>query len=117
MIGENEQVQDEKADAGEEDDSPQPGGFWPHQAPADEVGEPDFPHGYGQGGDPGAPNRDPQELVAQQLEPVEQVGLVQVGRPVEGGGQPGPRGQHFLGDQGIHGFRPPEGHLPEEGQV
>ncbi len=96
---------------------PSQAAFWPHQAPADEVGEPDFPHGYGQGGDPGAPFRDPQELVAQQFEPVEQVGLVQVGRPVEGGSQPGPRGQHFLGDQGVHGFRPPEGQLPEEGQV
>ncbi len=117
MVGENQQVKDEKADAGEEDESPQPGGNPAHQAAADEVGKPDLPHGYDQGGDPGAPVRGPQELVRQDVEPVEQVRLVQIGRPVESGGQPGPRGQHFPGDQGVHGLGPPEGELPEKGQV
>ena len=108
-------MQDEKADTGEENESPQPGGKLAHQAPADEVGEPDFPQGDEQGGDPGAPGRHPQELVPQQVEPVEQLRLVQVGRPVEGGAQPGPRRQHLLGDQGVHGLRPPAGGAARRG--
>ncbi len=106
MIGENLQVQDEEADTGEEDKTAQPGGFLADETPADEIGEPDFAHGHGQSGDAGAPGRDPQNLVAQHIEPEEQMGLVQVVRAVEGGSQPGPGCQHLLGDQGVHGLRP-----------
>ncbi len=117
MIGENLQMQDEKADTGEEDEAAQPGGDLADEAPADEIGKPDFPHGYGQGGDAGAPGRDSQNLVAQQVEPVEQMGFVQIVHAVEGGGQPGPGRQHLLRDQGVHGLRPRERELPEEGEV
>ena len=91
-------VQNEKTDAGQEDEASQPGRRLPHQAPADEVGDPDLPQGHPQQRQAGHPVGDPKNLVGQQVEPVKEVGLVQVRDAVERGGQPGARGQHLLGE-------------------
>src|SRR5208337_4590776 len=109
MIGEDLQVQGKKADAAQEDQDPQPGRLPSQQAPADEVGDPDLRQGHPQEGQAGHPVGDPEKLIAQQGEPVEQVGFVPVREAVEGGGQPGARGQHLFGDEGVHGLGSDQG--------
>ena len=89
----------------------------PQEAPADEVGEPDLAQGCRQEGQAGHPVGDAENFIGQQVEPVDQVGLVQVVDAVESGGEPGARGQHLLGDQGIHGLGPDQGNLPEKRQI
>ena len=45
-----------------------------------------------------------------------QGGLVQVAGAVQGGHEPVARGQHLLGDQGIHAFGPDQGPIPDGGE-
>jgi hypothetical protein len=70
VVREYLQVQGEKADAAQEDEASQPGGLPAQQAPAQEIGDPDFAQGYSQGGGSGGPVRDPEDFVGQQVEPV-----------------------------------------------